>query len=411
MLLALHDKIRQSGLLWINLPDNALDEKHSPFWCSAFSLIFVILYWRQQIMYANVRNTSFLPYLQQKPGRNISESFSHSILISPEKGTKLVRRICFSAIKSLSHRTRFGSLVEVHQGNHLKHGWCISPNTSCSQHKAFCDYMTFTQLSWVSAAAVRHRQAAVLMAPLTSRLIRSSSPRIQKSARLFVFRQLGHAVVLCLLVSFAFSRILGAGFAGSSWSQRAASGVSVPPLVLLSVREQSRSSASDSSGQLQNLQHTNATNLPEVSPFLFAFLAVVRLWYFASYLSHSPSVSAPLAPPTSIKFHLLCASCSYVVVLLYGFASYSVIKAPLCAQPRTAVFWVKGVPVGAPGPSQRGFGLCGYVIMRISLVSICLCCCFLVLIWVGCFRLKGEETEPELEGGFFPRRPYLPVLL
>lgn len=121
-----------------------------------------------------------------------------------------------------------------------------------------------------------------------------------------------------------------------------------------------------------------STNLSEASPFLFAFLAVVRLWYLASYLSHSPSVSAPLAPPTSIKFYLLCASCSYVVALLYGFASYSVIKAPLCAQPRTAVFWVKGVPVGAPGPSQRGFGLCGYVIMRISLVSICLCCCFLV---------------------------------
>lgn len=36
-----------------------------------------------------------------------------------------------------------------------------------------------------------------------------------------------------------------------------------------------------------------------------------------------PSVSAPLASPTSIKFHLLTASCSHVLTLLSGFA-------PLC---------------------------------------------------------------------------------
>lgn len=237
--------------------------------------------------------------------------------------------------------------------------------------------MTFTQLSWVFAGAVRHGEAAVLMAPLTSRLIHSSSPRIQKRARLFVFCQLGHAVVLCLLVTLLFPEF---------WVLvlLAVGGASVQPQVYLFLHscfcrcENKAAAAPVTAAASYNLQHTNTTNLSEASPFLFAFLAVVQLWYFASYLSHSPSVSAPLAPPTAIKFHLLCASCSYVVELLYGFASYSVIKAPLCAQPRTAVFWVKGVPVGAPGPSQRGFGLCGYVIMRISLVSICLCCCFLV---------------------------------
>lgn len=139
--------------------------------------------------------------------------------------------------------------------------------------------------------------------------------------------------------------------------------------------------------------------------------ALLCLLSFPFPFSHSPSVSAPLAPPTSIKFHLLGASCSYVVVHVYGFALYSVIKAPLCAQPRAAVFGVKGVPVGAPGPSWRGFGLCGYVIMCISLVSICLGCCFFGLIRGGCFRLKGEEAGQVLEGGFFPHRPDLPGLL
>lgn len=41
------------------------------------------------MMYANGRNASFLLYLQQKPGTNISESFSHSILISPEREPSL----------------------------------------------------------------------------------------------------------------------------------------------------------------------------------------------------------------------------------------------------------------------------------------------------------------------------------
>lgn len=176
------------------------------------------------------------------------------------------------------------------------------------------------------------------MAPLTSPLIRSSSPRIQKSARLFVFRQLGHAVVLCLLVSLLFP-----GF----WVLvlLAARGASVQPQVYLFLHscfcqcENKAAAAPVTAAASSKTCSTPTLQIsPEASPFLFAFLAVVQLCYFASYLSHSPSVSAPLAPPTSIKFHLLCASRSYVVVLLYGFASYSVIKAPLCAQPRTAVF-------------------------------------------------------------------------
>lgn len=121
------------------------------------------------------------------------------------------------------------------------------------------------------------------MAPLTSRLIHSSSPRIQRSTPFSILSAWARWCAL-FVSSIAFSRNLGAGLSGSSWSQRAASGVSVPPLVLLSVREQSRSSTSDSSGQLQNLQRTNATNLSEAPPFLFAFLAVVQLWYSASYL-------------------------------------------------------------------------------------------------------------------------------
>lgn len=73
------------------------------------------------------------------------------------------------------------------------------------------------------------------MVPLKSRLIRSSSPRIQKPTRLFCILT-ARARCRALFVSpVAFSRNLGSGFAGSSRSQRAASGVSVPPLVLLSV--------------------------------------------------------------------------------------------------------------------------------------------------------------------------------
>lgn len=158
--------------------------------------------------------------------------------------------------------------------------------------------------------------------------------------------------------------------------------MTVPQVTLLSVWEQSSSSTSDNNARpASNLQHTYKS--PQSSAFLCLLSPVLFLNFFASlFLALSFSyVFAPLAliaitKSTFLMLHACMWLCSSMALLLCGVATvvcnYS---STVCSAKDFSSPWEKGVPVGAPGPSRRGFGLCGCVIMPIPLVSICVSCC------------------------------------
>lgn len=183
--------------------------------------------------------------------------------------------------------------------------------------QSFLLLFDFSRFLRVSASGVWHREAAVLMVPLTSCLICSSSPRAHKKTRLFVFCQLGHTVCfvcwpLCLCRAEFWVLVLLASLRPAC-SLRC---ICSSPHAFVSVRTKLQQRPASKPAAHQHYKSLQS------SPFLFVFLAIVQLCYFAFCLFIPlPSVSALLASPTSIKFHLLSASCSYVLVLFYGFAS------------------------------------------------------------------------------------------
>lgn len=138
----------------------------------------------------------------------------------------------------------------------------FSQHTPQAYSKAFCYCLIFVWFLRVSASGIRPREAAVLMVPLTARLICSSSPRARKTTYLFLFCQLGHTLCfVCWPRCFFLAEIQVLVLLASLRPACSLRCISVPPLTLLSAWEQSRSSTSGSSGQLQNLQHTSTTNL------------------------------------------------------------------------------------------------------------------------------------------------------
>lgn len=173
--------------------------------------------------------------------------------------------------------------------------------------------------------------------------------------------------------------------------------MTVPPVTLLSVWEQSSSSSTSDNAGLPQTPST-PTNLPKAPPSSLypsrQFCISTTLPIFFFFPCFSCFVSAPLALITLTKstflMPLVCMRlCSSIVLPLCGVVcNYS---STVCSAKDSFSPWVKGVPVGAPGPSRRGFGLCGCVIMPIPLVSICVSCCLFGPIWVGSIRLKGER--------------------
>lgn len=178
---------------------------------------------------------------------------------------------------------------------------------------------------------VRHREAAVLVEPLPSRLIRSSSPgaRGKKMAGLFLFRQLGDTV--CFICWTGFARSLQKNpFPGSAGISQA----SVQPQVDLFLhsrfcqRENKAAAApvAAAAASFKNLQHTNTTNLSKAPHSFFfclpddgwALLLLCVLSFHSAFLLFF--LRCWLLQP-SRKFHLPGASCSYVLALFRGFAA------------------------------------------------------------------------------------------
>lgn len=119
-------------------------------------------------------------------------------------------------------------------------GCCASGNaffpthTPSAQGKAFCNCLILVQFLGVSASGVRYREAAVLMGPLTSHLICSSSPEAHKFV-FFYSVSLGTPSALFVGPVASSLQKSRACFCWHLSGQHAASGVSVPPLALLSV--------------------------------------------------------------------------------------------------------------------------------------------------------------------------------
>lgn len=171
--------------------------------------------------------------------------------------------------------------------------------------------------------------------------------------------------------------------------------MTVPPVTLLSVWEQS--SRSDNGSQPQtcrtprNFPEAPPSSLSPYPPRQLCISPTLPIFFFPS------SVSASLAPITLPKSTFLMPLacmwlCSSMALPLCGVVcNYS---STVCSAKDSSSPWVKGVPVGAPGPSRRGFGLCSCIIMPIPLASICVSCCLFGSIWVGSgIWLKGGRAE------------------
>lgn len=168
-------------------------------------------------------------------------------------------------------------------------------------------------------------------------------------AGVFLFCQLGDTV--CFICWTGFARSLQKNpFPGSAGISQA----SVQPQVDLFLhsrfcqRENKAAAApvAAAAASFKNLQHTNTTNLSK-APYFFFFLSSWRRLGSATSLpsifsfSFPSSLSSLLAPPTLQKIPpswCLLLVCARALSRLCCSAPCSVIKAPLCAQPRTAVF-------------------------------------------------------------------------
>lgn len=203
-------------------------------------------------------------------------------------------------------------------------------------------YLIFVRFSRVSTSRVQHCEAAALMVPLTSRLILSSSLRGHKMIRLFLLCQLEHTVCfVCWPHCFFLAEIQVLLLLASLRPVCSLRCICSSAYAFVSVRtklQQHRWQQRPASKPAAN-QHYKSL---QSSLFLFVFLIIVQLCYFAFCLFIPLSFSFCTAGfsnlhkiPPSQRLMLVCA-CALLGLCL--FVPYSVIKAPLCAQPRTAVF-------------------------------------------------------------------------
>lgn len=239
------------------------------------------------------------------------------------------------------------------------HGWCFfSPtHTTRAQGKAFCNCLIFVQFLGVSASGVRYREAEVLMGPLSSCLICSSSPGAHKIIRLFLFCQLGHAVCfVCWPRCVFLAEIQGLVWLASLRPACSLRCICSSTRAFVSVRTKLQQHQWQQRPASKPAAHQHYKSL-QSSPFLFVFLTVVQLCYFAFYLFILLSFCFCTAgfynlhkiPPSQCL--LLVCACALLQLCLS--VPYSVIKAPLWAQPRTAFFEWKGSP-WAPLVLRRG---------------------------------------------------------
>lgn len=203
------------------------------------------------------------------------------------KGTELVHHICFPTrvIKSLIHHTRSCSLVAVHQKNRLMHGWSFFPtHTPGTQRKAFCYCLHFVWFLGVSVSEVHHREAAVLMVLLTSRLICSSSPGAHKITLVFPFRQFGHTECFvfwprCFCLAEIRVLVLLASLRPACSLRCICS--STHAFVTVRTKPQQHQRQQRPASKPAAHQHYKSLQSPL---FLFVFLTLVQLCYFAFYL-------------------------------------------------------------------------------------------------------------------------------
>lgn len=181
--------------------------------------------------------------------------------------------------------------------------------------------------------------------------------------------------------------------------------MTVPPIILLSVWEQSSSSTGNNASQPQT--SSAPTVLPTAPPtslslspsrqFYTSLLCLSLFPFFSSVFSPLIFIKPPLQP-TFLESH----ACMWQCFLWHLPLCYVVCNYRLCAQPKspTVLQW-KGSQWGLLALSQSEFGLCDCIIMPIPRVSICISCCLVDSIWVGSIRERRKEEQSERGKGLF----------
>lgn len=243
------------------------------------------------------------------------------------------------------------------------HGWCFFPpiHTTSAQGRVFCNCF-FYSFNFCTVFRSLRQWGPIPwgrgpMGPLSSRLICSSSPGAHKIFRLFLFCQLGHAVCfVCWPRCVFLAEIQGLVWLASLRPACSLRCICSSTRAFVSVRTKPQQHQWQQRPASKPAAHQDYKSL-QSSPFLFVFLTVVQLCCFAFYLFILLSFCFCTAgfynlhkiPPSQCL--LLVCACALLQLCLS--VPYSVIKAPLWAQPRTAAFEWKGSP-WAPLVLRRG---------------------------------------------------------